>query len=202
MCSRLLTRYGISNTPKMSASEDITVDGSTKSIVPSLSFCSSSLSPPSWLEPYVTTLYLPPSLALARRANSSAAAPISEPGSPTWPSLSSVWARAGVAAVASAAAHNNSVIDTYFFMIPPVVYIVNRYVGNFTISRSGSCAAHPMSRVYARAAVITRRRVSQPVFCREPLRRQSDNPSPPRRRPSGAARRQVRDPFRRPRAFP
>ena len=42
------------------------------STVPSLSFCSSSLSPPSWLEPKTTTLALPPSLALARRANSSA----------------------------------------------------------------------------------------------------------------------------------
>ena len=50
------------------------------STVPSLSFCSSSLSPPSWLEPYTTTLALPPSLALARLANSSADFAKSEPG--------------------------------------------------------------------------------------------------------------------------
>src|SRR3982750_4404782 len=37
-------------------------------------------------------LYLPPSLSLARLANSSAAAPISEPGSPTCPNFSSVCA--------------------------------------------------------------------------------------------------------------
>jgi hypothetical protein len=67
----------------MSDSEDITVEGSAKSTVPSFSFCSSSLSPPSWLEPYVMILYLPPSFSFARLANSSAAAPISDPGSPT-----------------------------------------------------------------------------------------------------------------------
>ena len=65
------------------------------STVPSLSFCSSSLSPPSWLEPKTTTLALLPSLALARLANSSAEAAKSEPGSPTWPNLISVWAGAG-----------------------------------------------------------------------------------------------------------
>ena len=42
------------------------------SSVPSFSFCSISLSPPSWLEPKTTTLALSPSLALARFANSSA----------------------------------------------------------------------------------------------------------------------------------
>ena len=35
---------------------DITVEGSAKSAVPSSSFCSSSSSVPSWLEPKVTTL--------------------------------------------------------------------------------------------------------------------------------------------------
>ena len=42
------------------------------STVPSFSFCSISLSPPSWLEPNTTTLALSPSFALARLANSSA----------------------------------------------------------------------------------------------------------------------------------
>ena len=50
------------------------------STVPSLSFCSISLSPPSWLEPYMTTFALPPSLALARLANSSADFANSDPG--------------------------------------------------------------------------------------------------------------------------
>ena len=57
MWSRLFTRYGISKTPNMSAMEDITVEGSTMSMVPSFNFCIISLSPPSWLEPYTTTLY-------------------------------------------------------------------------------------------------------------------------------------------------
>ena len=91
----------------MSDSDDITVDGSAMSTVPSFNFCSSSLSPPSWLEPNTTTLALLPSLALARRANSSAELANKEPGSPTWPNLISIWASAGTAAseasVASAA---------------------------------------------------------------------------------------------------
>ena len=51
MCSRSLTRYGMSKMPNRSTSELITVDGSTMSSVPSLTFCSISLSPPSWLDP-------------------------------------------------------------------------------------------------------------------------------------------------------
>src|SRR3954467_12952978 len=72
------------------------------STVPSLSFCRSSLSPPSWLEPYTMTFALPPSFALARRANSSAETAKSEPGSPTWPHLISVWANALQATIAKA----------------------------------------------------------------------------------------------------
>jgi len=68
----------------------MTVDGKAMSTVPSLTFCSNSLSPPSWLEPYTTTLALTPSLALARLANSSADAENSEAGSPTCPNLISV----------------------------------------------------------------------------------------------------------------
>src|SRR5688572_24468788 len=83
----------------------MTVEGNARSTVPSLSFCSSSLSPPSWLEPYTWTFALPPSLALARLANSSAEAANSEPGSPTWPNLISVWAQTlPVKAATSAAA--------------------------------------------------------------------------------------------------
>ncbi len=74
------------------------------STVPSLSFCSNSLSPPSWLEPNTTTLALPASLALALLANSSADFANSEPGSPTWPNLISVWA---VAACANSAQASN-----------------------------------------------------------------------------------------------
>ena len=62
------------------------------SMVPSLSFCSSSRSLPSWLEPNTTTFALAPSLALARFANSSAEAVNSDAGSPTCPNLISVWA--------------------------------------------------------------------------------------------------------------
>ena len=43
--------YGISNTPKRSTCELITVDGSAMSSVPSFSFWIISLSPPSWLDP-------------------------------------------------------------------------------------------------------------------------------------------------------
>ena len=80
--------------PNASASDDITVDGIAKSRVPRRSFCSISRSPPSWLEPNTITFALPPSFSLARRANSLADRSKSEPGPPTWPSLSSVWAAA------------------------------------------------------------------------------------------------------------
>src|SRR6202035_2073240 len=73
----------------------MTVEGSAKSRVPNLSFCSISLSPPSWLEPNTTTRALLPSLALARFANSFADESNNEPGSPTWPNLSSICASAG-----------------------------------------------------------------------------------------------------------
>ena len=82
----------------------MTVDGIAKSMVPSLSFFIISLSLPSWLEPYTVTFALPASLALTRLANSSACAPINEPGSPTWPSLISVSAEAGPALSVAAAA--------------------------------------------------------------------------------------------------
>src|SRR5688572_20395125 len=86
------------------------------STVPSFSFCSSSLSPPSWLEPYTTTLALAPSLALACLANSSAEAANSEPGSPTWPNLISVWAKSGAAKPASSAA---AMVMRNFIISPP-----------------------------------------------------------------------------------
>ncbi len=92
MWLRSLTRYGISKTPNRSASEDITVEGSAMSTVPSLSFCSNSRSLPSWLEPNTTTLALPASRVLAILANSSAEDANSEPGSPTWPNLISTCA--------------------------------------------------------------------------------------------------------------
>jgi hypothetical protein len=72
----------------------MTVEGSAKSKVSSLSFCSISLSPPSWLEPNTTTRALSPSFALARFANSVADESNSDPGSPTWPNLSSICASA------------------------------------------------------------------------------------------------------------
>ena len=68
----------------------MTVEGSAISAVPSRSFCNSSSSVPSWLEPNTTTFALSPSFSLARRANSSAESWNSEPGSPTWPNLISV----------------------------------------------------------------------------------------------------------------
>ena len=74
--------------PKASTADDITDDGIANSTVPRRSFCISSLSPPSWLEPKTTTLALLPSFSLARRANSLADSSNSEPGPPTWPSLS------------------------------------------------------------------------------------------------------------------
>jgi hypothetical protein len=51
MWSRSLMMYGISNTPNVSATEDITDEGSEKVIWPSFSFCISSLSLPSCDEP-------------------------------------------------------------------------------------------------------------------------------------------------------
>jgi hypothetical protein len=49
--SRSFTMYGSSNRPNRSTSELITVEGMAMSSVPSLSFCTISLSPPNWLEP-------------------------------------------------------------------------------------------------------------------------------------------------------
>ena len=64
---------------------------------PGAASASARLSPPSWLEPNTTTLALLPSFSLARRANSLADSSNSEPGPPTWPSLSSICAAAGSA---------------------------------------------------------------------------------------------------------
>ena len=82
----------------------MTVEGSAKSAVPSRSFCNSSSSVPSWLDPNTTTFALSPSFSLARRANSSAESWNSEPGSPTWPNLISVWAAAAAMPLAKIAA--------------------------------------------------------------------------------------------------
>src|SRR5579859_640403 len=101
----------------MSASVDMTVEGTAMSTVPSLSFCSISLSPPSWLEPYTTTFALPASFALARRANSSADFWKIDPGSPTWPSLSSVCAATSGANAAVATARSTRMARC--FMMPP-----------------------------------------------------------------------------------
>ena len=69
--------------PNSSTTDDITVDGSAKSTVPSLSFCSSSLSLPSWLEPkYDHRVALFARASLARSANSLADISNSEPGRP------------------------------------------------------------------------------------------------------------------------
>ena len=67
------------------ALDDITLDGIATSTVPRRSFCISSLSLPSWLEPKTTTLALLPSFSFARRANSLADNSNSEPGPPTGP---------------------------------------------------------------------------------------------------------------------
>ena len=79
---------------RLATADDITLDGMANSSVPRRSFCIISASPPSWLEPNTTTLALLPSFSLARRANSLADSSNSEPGPPTWPSLSSICAAA------------------------------------------------------------------------------------------------------------
>ena len=47
MCSRSSTRYGMSKRPKAAIRDDMIDDGSARSAVPSLSFCSRTSSPPS-----------------------------------------------------------------------------------------------------------------------------------------------------------
>src|SRR3546814_10172112 len=90
--------YGISKMPKVGSTEDITLDGSANWTWPSFSFCSSSVSLPSWEEPKTCTSALSPRSALAQRANSLALASNSEPGSPTWPNFRlRVCATAGLA---------------------------------------------------------------------------------------------------------
>src|SRR4051794_26139269 len=66
--------------------------------VPSFTFCIISVSSPSWLDPNTVIATLPLVFSFTRLANSSAERAKSEPGDPTWPSLSSVWAVAGKAA--------------------------------------------------------------------------------------------------------
>src|SRR3954467_3357971 len=66
------------------------------------------------------TLALPARRSFARFANSSATAPTSEPGSPTWPSLISVWAAALVAINAPATNDGIKVRRLKMIMFPPV----------------------------------------------------------------------------------
>src|SRR3954454_10577833 len=66
------------------------------------------------------TLALPARRSFARFANSSATAPTSEPGSPTWPSLISVWAAALVAINAPATKAGIKVRRLKVIMFPPV----------------------------------------------------------------------------------
>ena len=83
MCSRSRTKYGISNRPKDSTADDMIVEGTEKSTVPSFSLIRRVSSSPSWLDPKTVMRALPPRRSLALRANSSAEIAVSDPGDAT-----------------------------------------------------------------------------------------------------------------------
>ena len=83
MWSRSRTRYGISKRPKDSTADDMIVEGSERSTVPSFSLMRRVSSSPSWLEPKTVTRAVPSRRAFARLANSSAETAVREPGDAT-----------------------------------------------------------------------------------------------------------------------